>query len=139
MSENSISSELQRRVLAYLHFIEEEKLGVDEMTVLHKYLPDHLRSDVMLFLSHRAVLGCKVFDNLESGFVLNVMLRLDRHFHMKDEIVVRQGAAVSGMYFVGRGAVQLLVYDPSVSAGRGRMQRRHVMLALPGVHGGGGG
>ncbi len=126
MSENSISSELQRRVLAYLHFIEEEKLGVDEMTVLHKYLPDHLRSDVMLFLSHRAVLGCKVFDNLESGFVLNVMLRLDRHFHMKDEIVVRQGEAVSGMYFVGRGAVQLLVYDPSVSTAANRLRRVRV-------------
>ena len=89
-------------------FFITERTVARRCSPLGQFLPDHLRNDVVLFLTHRAILNCKVFHNLESGFLLSVMLRLEAHFHVKDDIVVTQHRPVDGMYFVAAGAVAVL-------------------------------
>ena len=112
--ERGLSRPLRDRITAFFAYLEDEKYGVDEMKLLDTYLPDHMRNDVVLFLTHRLILSCKVFRGLESGFLRSVMLRLVQNFYMKGENIIEFGQPVDGMFLVAAGQVEIYIGDEKV-------------------------
>lgn len=115
MSERQVSIELQQRVSSYFQYIDEEKFGVDEMKMLHMYLPDHLRNDVILWMTHKLVLSCKIFRGCESSFLRAVMLKMNQQYYIKTEVILTEGKPAEGMYFMANGTVTLSIKGEAVS------------------------
>lgn len=115
LTECGVSSDVQLRVSAYFDFIQHEKGGLDDLQLLDKHLPRNVRDDVVSYLTHRLVLACKLFRGSEASFLRELMLRLDQRFYMRGELVVVQEWPVEGMFFIGKGEVDILIDDDKVA------------------------
>jgi len=101
---------LRRGIEEYYHYLFEHRLGYDDESFL-KDLPNSLRAQSALFL-HREVLRKVPFlQKAEPKVVERLAFRLRPVLLRPQDLVFRRGDAGDRMYFINRGAVEVLGTD----------------------------
>jgi voltage-gated potassium channel len=108
-----IPHELQRRIHDYYDFLWEKRLGYDESEILSS-LPAGLREEVALFLKRDFLERVPLFAEAPKALTRRVALRMVSEIFTPGDIVVRAGETGRDMYFIVRGAVEVISPDGHV-------------------------
>jgi len=111
MDSHNISRKFSQKVQEYFMFITRDHEGINEESILNEFLPDHIRSSVILSLTQPMVFACKFFKNCPSGFVRALMLSMEQQLICTQSIILDLKSPSSGMYFIKKGIVDLF-YEP---------------------------
>jgi voltage-gated potassium channel len=107
MRDRGLPADLRQRVQAYLDFVWDEGLAVDEDATL-SVLPPGLREEVALHLRRDLVRGVPLFADASEAFVREVALQMQSFVALPGDVLVRAGDRGHEMYFIGRGSVEVV-------------------------------
>lgn len=113
MRYRGLPHDLQQRVQAYLDFVWDEGLAVDEEATLAG-LPPGLRTEVALHLRRDLVRGVPLFADASEAFVREIALEMQSFVSLPGDAVVRADERGHEMYFIGRGRVEVVGPDGGV-------------------------
>lgn len=107
MRYRGLPAGLRQRVQAYLDFVWDEGLAVDEEATLST-LPPGLREELALHLRRDLVRGVPLFAGASEAFVRDIALQMQSFVALPGDVLVRAGDHGHEMYFIGRGRVEVL-------------------------------
>lgn len=113
MENNARPLEQVKRIREYFQYIEREQRGISEDILLHKALPDHLRNDVLIHITHAMVSRCPYFSNCEFGFLRQLMSSLELRYFCSRSMIFTTSLPSDGMYFIKKGSVDLVCESKS--------------------------
>lgn len=108
MENHSRPLEQVKRIREYFEYIEREQRGISEDKILHKALPDHLKSEILMHITHAMVSKCPHFSNCELGFQRQLMSSFEQRFFSSRSMIITPSLPSDGMYFIKKGTVDLL-------------------------------
>ena len=115
MERHRVSQEHIKKVTDYFEYIVREQGGLNEDAMLNNFIPDNIKSDMMIHITKSMVLGSDFFDDCESGCVRKLMLSLEQRFFGKHYMVLTATTPADGMYFIKKGIVEILEELPDRS------------------------
>jgi len=110
MNYRGIPAELQRRVRDYHAYVWEHRLGYDEATTLSG-LPPSLLIEVSMFLKRDVIQHVPFFATASDELIQEIALCMHPVVYMPGDVIFRQGERGRDMYFISRGAVEVLGKD----------------------------
>lgn len=108
MEHHSRSHEQVKKIREYFDYIEREHEGVNEELWLRKAVPDHLKTNLLIHVTHSMVANCNFFLDCEAGFLRQLMTSLDQRFFGSQSMILTSSIPSDGMYFIKSGTVDLL-------------------------------
>lgn len=108
MRYRRVPPHLRERVLAYYEYLWEMRLGYDESSAIAE-LPPTLRTEISLFLNREIIEAVPLLQEAGQEFVRAIALEMRPMIFMPGDYVVRVGEMGDAMYFISRGAVEVLV------------------------------
>jgi hypothetical protein len=113
MQYQGLPRPLRRHVQEYFDYLWEKRLVVEEPGMLAA-LPPNLRDEVALYLKRDLVLNVPLFRRAGEAFVHDVALQMRPFVCLPGDYVVRAGERGREMYFLSRGAVEVLDREGAV-------------------------
>ncbi len=113
MSYRNIPLELQRRIRDYYTFLWQNRQGYDEAAILAE-LPPALRTEVALALKREFIEKVPFFKGASHQLVRELALEMRPVVFTPGDIVFHAGEIGRHMYFVSRGAVEIISADGKV-------------------------
>lgn len=110
MNYRSIPPELQRRILDYNAYLWEKRLGYDESSTIAG-LPPNLKTEVLLFLNGDIIERVPFFRGASQELIRAVALEMHPVVFTPGDYIMRAGEPGHEMYFVSRGAVEVVSAD----------------------------
>jgi voltage-gated potassium channel len=107
MNYRSIPPELQTRIRDYYTYLWEKRLSYDESTLVSA-LPPSLQTDVSLFLKRDILEKVPLFRGASDEFIREIALQMRPVVFMPGDFVYRAGEQGNDMYFITRGAVEVI-------------------------------
>ena len=107
MENHSRPLEQIKKVQEYFDYTEREQGGINEDLLLRKALPDHLRTNLLIHVTHSMIANCAFFSDCEAGFLRQLMTSLDQRFFGSQSMILTSSIPSDGMYFVKKGTVDL--------------------------------
>jgi voltage-gated potassium channel len=113
MHYRALPRPIQQRVQAYFDYLWDQHLVSDEDTTLAE-LPPALREEVALHLRRDLVLNVPLFRDASDAFVRDVALQMTSFVCLPGDVIVRAGDRGHEMFFLARGAVEVVADDGTV-------------------------
>jgi voltage-gated potassium channel len=113
MHYRALPRPLRRQVQRYFDYLWEKRLVVDEPAMLAA-LPPALRDEVALSLKQDLLLNVPLFSRAGDAFLREVALHLRPFVCLPGDLIVRAGDPGREMFFLSRGAVEVLGPDGNV-------------------------
>ena len=110
MRYRDIPPELQKRIIDYNAYLWEKRLGYDEESAIAG-LPPTLRAEVSLHLNREIIEKVPLFRGASEEFVRAVALEMRPVIFMPGDWIMRAGETGNEMYFISRGAIEILTAD----------------------------
>jgi voltage-gated potassium channel len=110
MRQRSLPAPLQERIRDYNTYLWERRLGYDEETILSG-LPHGLLREVMLHLKREVIEKVPMFRGAPEELISDLALELRPLVFTPGEVLFRAGEAGQEMYFISRGAIEILGKD----------------------------
>ena len=111
MDHHKCSFELVNKNQNYFDYIDRELTGLSEEKLLQNSVPDYIRANILVHLTHSMVLNCKFFCDCESGFLRQIMISMTQQYFTSKDMILTSSSPTRGMYFVKKGVVELLNND----------------------------
>ena len=92
-----------KKLQEYFDYIVREQDGINEVLLLRKSIPDHLKSNLLIHLTHSMIEKCSFFSNCEAGFLRKIMISLDQRFFGSQSMILSDSIPSDGMYFIKKG------------------------------------
>ncbi|XP_038658209.1 potassium/sodium hyperpolarization-activated cyclic nucleotide-gated channel 1-like [Scyliorhinus canicula] len=70
-------------------------------------MTEYLKEDVLTFICRGLVQNVPMFQNADSNFVKGIITNLNYEVFMKDDVIIREGAAGDRMFFIESGIVSI--------------------------------
>ncbi len=102
--------ELERRINDYYSYVWEQRLGYDETSVLTA-LPPGLKTEVSLYLKREVLERVNIFRDASEEFIREISIFLHAQIVMPGDYVFKIGDSARSMYFISKGAVEVLSAD----------------------------
>lgn len=96
-----------KKIQEYFDYTEREQGGINEDLLLRKSLPDHLKANLLIHMTHSMIVNCDFFSNCEAGFLRQLMTSLDQRFFGSQSMILTATIPSDGMYFIKKGTVDL--------------------------------
>ncbi|XP_078700752.1 voltage-gated delayed rectifier potassium channel KCNH8-like isoform X2 [Branchiostoma floridae x Branchiostoma belcheri] len=103
---HNIPKALKTRMLEYFQAHWSENHGIDKADMM-KDFPDELRADIAMVM-HKEILSLPLFENASQGCLRSLSLHIKTTFCAPGEYLVRHGDAMTTMYFVCNGSLEIL-------------------------------
>ncbi|CAH1249231.1 KCNH8 [Branchiostoma lanceolatum] len=103
---HNIPKALKTRMLEYFQAHWSENHGIDKVDMM-KDFPDELRADIAMHM-HKEILSLPLFENASQGCLRSLSLHIKTTFCAPAEYLVRHGDAMTTMYFVCNGSLEIL-------------------------------
>ncbi|KAI1291721.1 Potassium voltage-gated channel subfamily H member 8 [Halotydeus destructor] len=103
---HQIPKQLKQRMTEYFQTTWSLNHGIDPNEVLREF-PDELRGDVSLHL-HREILSLPIFETAPQGFLKLMARHIKSNFCAPGEYLVHTGDALSYIYLVCNGSMEVL-------------------------------
>jgi voltage-gated potassium channel len=113
MHYRALPHPLRRKVQRYFDYLWEKRLVVDEPAMLAA-LPPMLRDEVALSLKQDLLASVPLFSQGGNAFLRDVALQMRPFVCLPGDLVVRAGEPGQEMFFLSRGAVEVLGPDGTV-------------------------
>ena len=114
MERHNIAPEFIDTIERYFQYIEREEGGFSEERLVDQYVPKYIKEEIFLQRNMQMILSCDFFTNCDNNFIRAIILSLQKVVICSGYMILRPDVAADGMYFVEKGAVNLLV----VTAGK---------------------
>lgn len=111
----NVPVELQRRLREYFAYLWEHRLGYDEASAMAE-LPQGLREEVAAHLRRDLIERTPLFRTAGQELVRELALQLRPAVFTPGEYIFRAGEPGANMYFIGRGAVEIVAPGGAVLA-----------------------
>ncbi len=110
MRFRKIPEGLQERVRSYYAYLWESRRGYDESNVLTD-LPGSLKVEVSLFLNKDIIEKVPIFQGANDDLVQQIVMNLRPVVYTPGDYVFRKGEVGDNMFFISRGAVEVVSDD----------------------------
>ena len=110
MKLRHVSADLQTKVIKWYDYLWQNEKTVDEEEVL-ALLPDKLRASVAMNVHLETLKKVKLFENLEPGFLLEVVLRLRPQVFSPGDFVCKKGDIGRDMFIIKEGELEAVSED----------------------------
>lgn len=107
MSYNRVPHALKSDVRAFYRYLWESRQGYDDHSVLES-LPPKLRSEIALSLNAEIINKVPILKGAEPELLRDVVLELQPTVALPGEKIFRLGEIGDAMYFIQRGAVEVI-------------------------------
>eukprot|EP00592_Proboscia_alata_P007446 CAMPEP_0194358636 /NCGR_PEP_ID=MMETSP0174-20130528/5767_1 /TAXON_ID=216777 /ORGANISM="Proboscia alata, Strain PI-D3" /LENGTH=1177 /DNA_ID=CAMNT_0039129005 /DNA_START=138 /DNA_END=3668 /DNA_ORIENTATION=- len=91
----------------YFDLVESNQGGFNDDIFLNQAVPEHLKANLLTYLTQSMVLNCDLFAGCESGFKRKLMLSLEQSFFVAESVITTASKYLDGMYFVKKGMVEI--------------------------------
>lgn len=108
MERHARPLEQVKKIQEYFDYTEREHGGVHENLWLRKAFPDHLKTNLLIHVTHSMISNCSFFSDCEAGFLRKLMTSLDQRFFGSQSMILTASIPSDGMYFIKSGTVDLL-------------------------------
>lgn len=108
MERHARPLEQVKKIQEYFDYTEREHGGVNEDLWLQKAFPDHLKTNLLIHVTHSMISNCAFFSDCEAGFLRKLMTSLDQRFFGCQSMILTKSIPSDGMYFIKSGTVDLL-------------------------------
>jgi len=105
-TNKQIPFDLQDRIKGYYNHLWQNGLGQNELAILTD-LPQSLRTDIILYLSHSIIQKVPLFKKVSGPFLRAIALALKPEIYLPGSYVIRRGEFGDKMFFIFRGTVTL--------------------------------
>ena len=109
----NIPTELQKRITDYYDYLWESRRGYEESKLLED-LPIPLKTQVSYFLNQDILQKVPIFHNASKELIRELLLNLKPMIFTPGDYIVTFGEIGYDMYFINRGAVDVLNEDESI-------------------------
>lgn len=113
MRNHDVPADLQSRVRNYYNYLWDSRRGSDESDVLND-LPQNLKVDVALFLNRDIIQKVPIFKEANEHLIRQIVMALKPIIYLPGDYIFRQGDMGEEMYFISRGAVEVVSADEKV-------------------------
>jgi hypothetical protein len=110
MANHDIPTDLRDRTVEYYRYRWRNRLDHDESEVL-RWLSPPLRAEVAAHLNRDLIRHVPMFRDASDAFLQDVTLELKLEVLMPGDVAVRAGDRARAMYFVSRGALEVVSAD----------------------------
>ncbi|MBI4577445.1 MAG: cyclic nucleotide-binding domain-containing protein [Planctomycetes bacterium] len=110
MKYKSLPQETRERVHDYYQYLWETRRGYDEYSLVEEF-PGPLKAEILLFLNRAMIEKVPFFRGARPDFVREIVLLLRPVVFSPGEFVFRKGEVGHDMYFISRGAVEVVSED----------------------------
>ncbi|XP_031554711.1 cyclic nucleotide-gated olfactory channel-like isoform X2 [Actinia tenebrosa] len=107
MRFHKIPQDLQKRVIKWFDYLWTYKKHPDEEEILLS-LPDKLRAEIAINVHLDSLRKVTIFQDCESGFLCELVLRLRSQLFSPGDYVCRKGEVGREMYIVNRGKLEVV-------------------------------
>lgn len=101
---------LQERIRNYYDYLWDSRLGYDESSVLAE-LPPSLKTDVSMHINRAIIEKVPLFRGASDAVIRDIVVELRPHVFVPGDMIVRSGEVGDRMYFISRGAVEVVSDD----------------------------
>lgn len=115
MRYNGLSARLRTKVRAYYRYLWDSRSGYDDSSVLSA-LPTKLRVEVSIEMNAEMIEKVPVLKGASQDLLEEIVLELKPAIVVPEEVIFRAGAPGDAMYFIHRGAVDILSREGDVVA-----------------------
>ena len=110
MADQELAQPLQERVINYYEYVWLRTRGIDPETMFDA-LPPALWGDVTMSLYHEVLSRISLFQDVEVSFIKILSMYIKPMYFLKGEYLVRKFDIGSEMFFIHRGAVDVVSED----------------------------
>ncbi len=103
----NLPPELEHRINSYYAYVWEKRLGYDETSVLAA-LPPGLKTEVSMYLKREVLERVNIFRDASEEFIREISIFLHAQIVMPGDYVFKIGDTARSMYFISKGAVEVL-------------------------------
>ena len=108
-----IPKDLKTRMQEYFQTMWSLNSGIDPSEVMRDF-PEELQGDIAMHL-HREVLALPIFENASHGCLKAIAMQIKSMFCAPGEYLIHKGDAISYVYFVCNGSMEILQNDMVVA------------------------
>ncbi len=109
----NLPAELESRINDFYSYVWEKRLGYDETSVLAA-LPPGLKTEVSLYLKREVLERVNIFRDASEEFIREISIYLHAQIVMPGDYVFKIGDTARSMYFISKGAVEVLSNEGQV-------------------------
>jgi hypothetical protein len=110
---HGIPEEIQERIKSYEQYLWESRLGYDETEII-RHLPQSLKCDVSLHMHRKIIEKVPLFKGANEKILRELVLELRPYVIAPGDYIFHKGDEGAEMYFISRGAVQVVSGDGEV-------------------------
>jgi len=110
----NIPHSVQKKINDYYQYLWETRRGYEETSVLQD-LPEPLKVTVSLYLNKEIIEKVPIFEGASDEFIRDIILNLQPVVYSPNDYIVRAGEMGSDMYFISKGAVEVLSPDETIT------------------------
>jgi len=110
MEYRGLPNALQHRIREYHGYRWEKRLGFDESAIVDD-LPPSLQAEVSLFLKKDVIEKVPLFKGAGADLIRDIALAMHPAVYLPGDYICRAGDQGKEMFFIGRGAVEILGKD----------------------------
>ncbi len=114
MKYRSLPQGLQKKINDYYGYLWETRRGYDESSVLRD-LPVPLKVQVSLYLSKEIIEKVPIFSSASDDLIRDIIINLTPVVFTPGDHIVRGGEVGFDMYFISRGAVDVMSADETIT------------------------
>lgn len=113
MKYKNLPGDMQKKVNEYYDYLWESRRGYDETAILRD-LPISLKTSVALFINKEIIEKVPIFKGASDEFIKDIILSLEPIVFSPGDNIVRKGEIGSEMFFISKGAVDVVSEDGQV-------------------------
>jgi hypothetical protein len=108
-----LPSALHLKMQSYFEYVWLRHRDIDEKRVEHfcATLPISLRNEVLLHAHREMLRNVPIFRGLNAKCILEIVNRMTSIVALPGDLIVTKGHSNSGLYFISRGEVEVIVHD----------------------------
>ena len=108
-----LPSALHLKMQSYFEYVWLRHRDIDEKRVEHfcATLPISLRNEVLLHAHREMLRNVPIFRGLNAKCILEIVNRMTSIVATPGDLIVTKGHSNSGLYFISRGEVEVIVHD----------------------------
>jgi len=114
----NLPPELETKINEYFNYIWEKRLSYDESSVL-AMLPSGLKTEISLYLKREVIERFSMFREASSEFIKDIAAHIHPSIVLPGEYIFKAGETARSMYFISRGAVDVINQDNTIIASLG--------------------